>query len=168
MPQSLSNGTQPCGKSLSPAALVLPRSHRLNLRKQPPEELNTVGDHLLRRRLVLKLLQRQVAEQVGVDKSSIANWESNRTQPGIEYMPAIIRFLSYNPLSPAHNWPDGLVQCRTILGISQEKAAQRIGVDQCTLARWERGEREPAGAFAARALRFLAVAEGPAEASRIA
>jgi transcriptional regulator with XRE-family HTH domain len=30
-----------------------------------------------------------------------------------------------------------------------------MGVDQCTLARWERGEREPTGAFATRALRFL-------------
>lgn len=56
-----------------PAPLVLPRSHRLNNRKQPPEKLNTLGDHLLRRRLVLKLLQRQVGEQIGVDKTSIAN-----------------------------------------------------------------------------------------------
>ena len=66
-----------------PAALVLPRSHRLNNRKQPPEELNTLGGHLLRRRLVLKQLQRQVAEQIGVDKTSIANWEANRSKPGL-------------------------------------------------------------------------------------
>jgi hypothetical protein len=51
-----------------PAALVLPRVHRMRARNQPPEELNAIGDHLLRRRLVLKLLQRQVAEQIGVDK----------------------------------------------------------------------------------------------------
>ena len=30
-----------------------------------------------------------------------------------------------------------------------------MGVDASTLARWERGEREPAGAFAARATKFL-------------
>ena len=47
-----------------PSALVLPRSHRLGNHKQPPEELKTLGDHLRRRRLVLKLLQRQVAEQL--------------------------------------------------------------------------------------------------------
>jgi len=58
-----------------PAALVLPRHHKLRNRNRPPEELNTLGDHLLRRRLVLKLLQRQVAEQIGVDKTSITNWE---------------------------------------------------------------------------------------------
>jgi Helix-turn-helix len=67
-----------------PAALVLPRSYRLNSRNRPPEKLDTLGDHLLRRRLTLKLLQRQVAEQLGVDKTSIYNWETNRTKPGLE------------------------------------------------------------------------------------
>jgi transcriptional regulator with XRE-family HTH domain len=142
-----------------PAALVLPRSYRLNSRNRPPEKLDTLGDHLLRRRLTLKLLQRQVAEQLGVDKTSIYNWETNRTKPGLERMPAIIRFLGYNPIPPSDGWPDRLVQHRTALGLSQREAAQQMGVDPCTLARWERGEREPIGAFAARALRFLAAAE---------
>jgi transcriptional regulator with XRE-family HTH domain len=142
-----------------PAALVLPRSHKLRSRNQPPEELNTLGDHLLRRRLVLKLLQRQVAEQLNVDKASVYNWETNRTKPGLEYMPAIIRFLGYNPLPQAKGWAERLVQCRTVMGVSQEEAARRIGVDQCTLARWERGEREPTGRFAARAAGFVAAAE---------
>jgi transcriptional regulator with XRE-family HTH domain len=142
-----------------PAPLVLPRSHRLNSRNRSPEELNTLGDHLLRRRLVLKLLQRQVAEQLSVDKASIVNWEGNRTKPGVEYMPAIIRFLGYNPLPPPDGWAKRLVQCRTVLGLSQKESALRIGVDQCTLARWERGEREPTGAFEARALTFVAEVE---------
>jgi len=34
-----------------------------------------------------------------------------------------------------------------------------MGVDPSTLARWERGDREPAGAFAARAKAFLAATE---------
>jgi transcriptional regulator with XRE-family HTH domain len=142
-----------------PAALVLPRSHKLRNRNQPPEELNTLGDHLLRRRLTLKLLQRQVAEQIGVDKSTITNWEIGRSKPGLDYVPAIIRFLGYNPLPPAQGWAQRLVHCRTILGLSQKDAAAQIGVDPCTLARWERGEREPTGSFAPLALRFLALAE---------
>lgn len=138
-----------------PAPLVLPRSHRLNNRKQPPEELNSIGDHLLRRRLVLKLLQRQVGGQIGVDKTSIANWEGNRSKPGFQFMPAIIRFLGYNPVPPTNGWADRLVGCRTVLGISQREFARRIGVDPGTLARWERGERAPAGVFAARALSLI-------------
>jgi site-specific DNA recombinase len=91
-----------------PAALVMPRSHTLSHRNRLPDQLHTLGDHLLRRRLALKLLQRQVAEQLGVDKTSIYNWETNRTEPGIHYMPAIIRFLGYNPLPPSDGWPERL------------------------------------------------------------
>ena len=56
-----------------PAALVLPKLHRLNSRNRPVEQLKTFGDHLLRRRLTLKLLQREVADQFRIDKASIYN-----------------------------------------------------------------------------------------------
>ena len=138
-----------------PAALVLPRSHRISSRNRVPEKLETIADHLLRRRLTLKLLQRQVAKQLDVNVASIVNWENNLAKPRVDHMPAIIRFLGYNPLSPSKNWADQLVQGRTALGLTQKQAAARIGVDQCTLARWERGEREPTGTFAARAERLL-------------
>ena len=137
------------------AALVLPRSHRISTRNRVPDQLNTIGDHLLRRRLMLKLLQKDVAEQIGVDKSSIGNWELNRTTPAFEYMPVIIRFLGYNPIPPSDKWSERLVQCRTVLGIPQKESAKRIGVDPCTLPRWERGEREPSGAFARAASQFV-------------
>lgn len=142
-----------------PAALVLPRSYRLGNRNRAPEQLNTLGDHLLRRRLVLKLLQKQVARQLSVDEASIHNWETNRTKPAVAYMPAIIKFLGYNPLPPADGWADRLVQCRTLLGLSQKESAKRMGVDASTLARWERAERDPTGRLLARVLRFLAANE---------
>lgn len=141
------------------AALVLPRTQRMDNRTRPPEELNSLGDHLLRRRLTLKLLQRQVAQQLGVDKTSICNWEIGRTKPGLKHMPAIIQFLGYNPLPPSNGWADRLVLCRLAMGLSQKESARRIGVDQSTLSVWERGEREPNGALAARALRFVTAAE---------
>jgi transcriptional regulator with XRE-family HTH domain len=142
-----------------PAALVLPRSHRVINRNRVPEKLETIGDHLLRRRLTLKLLQRQVAKKLGVNVASVCNWENSLTKPDLKYMPAIIRFLGYNPLPPRKGWADRLVQARTAIGITQKEAAARIGVDPCTLARWEQGAREPAGAFAAQALCFLDAAE---------
>jgi transcriptional regulator with XRE-family HTH domain len=118
-----------------------------------------VGDHLRRRRLVLKLLQRQVAEQLGVTKASIHNWEGNHGKPELKYMPAIIRFLGYNPLPPGKGWAERLVQCRTVLGLSQKESAARIGVDPCTLARWERAEREPVGKLGSQALGFVTEVE---------
>lgn len=135
--------------------LVLPRAHSLTSRTRPPEKLETLGDHLRRRRLTLKLIQRQVAKQIGVDAASIHNWEKNLSKPSLKFMPAIVSFLGYNPAPTPKGWPDRLVQGRQARGLSQKEAARQIGVDQSTLARWERGQREPAGRFASWANRFL-------------
>ena len=108
---------------------------------------------------MLKLLQREVAERLGVSTASIVNWESGRSEPGHNYMPAIIRFLGYNPLPPAKTWAGRLVSSRTALGLSQKQAAKRMGVDASTLARWEWGERKPAGSFFTVATRFVSLVE---------
>ena len=147
------------GEPTVAAILVLPRSHRLEMRKRPPEELNTLADHLLRRRLVLKLLQREVAERLGVSNATIVNWESGRTKPEHNYMPAIICFLGYNPLPPSKTWAGRLVGSRTALGLSQKRAAKQMGVDASTLARWEHGEREPLGSYLVRATGFVGLVE---------
>ena len=108
-----------------------------------------------RHRLALKMLQREVAKQIGVETTSVFNWEANTATPEIRYMPAIIRFLGYNPLPAADGWGRQLVRQRTSLGLSQKESAGRIGIDPGTLARWERGEREPTGSFLGRVKRFL-------------
>ena len=62
--------------------VALPFCHvRLTARKPSPaaypKEMKTLGDHLRKRRLDLGLLQREVADRLGVTKDTIHNWESN-------------------------------------------------------------------------------------------
>jgi ribosome-binding protein aMBF1 (putative translation factor) len=75
--------------------------------------------------------------------------------PEIRYIPAIIGFLGYNPLPIANTMAEQLVRHRTSLGFSQKDSARRIGVDAGTPARWERGERQPAGKLLDRVTRFI-------------
>jgi site-specific DNA recombinase len=124
-----------------------------------PVQPQTVGDHIRLRRLGLKLLQREAAEQLGVDKASVFNWESNKGTPEVRFMPAILKFLGYCPLPEATTLAEQLVRKRTTLGISQKEAALKLGVDAGTLARWERAERIPTGLFALRATRFVTEAD---------
>ena len=63
-----------------------------------PAVVKTVGDHLRKRRLDLRLRQRDVADRLGVDTTTITNWELGHTVPGFGWMPAIIGFLGYDPL----------------------------------------------------------------------
>jgi DNA-binding transcriptional regulator YiaG len=93
------------------------------------------------------MLQREVAVQLGVDTTCVFNWEAQISKPEIRYTPSIISFLSYNPLSEADTMGERLVRQRTTLGLTEREMAERLAVDSGTLARWERGEGEPAGRF---------------------
>jgi transcriptional regulator with XRE-family HTH domain len=110
-----------------------------------PKEINTLGDHIRARRLDLKLLQKEVAEQIGVHELTITNWEGNATVPEVRYMPAIIQFLGYNPLPEASSLPRRLSTARMALGLSQRKMAAKLGVDPATLMGWEAGRHQPTG-----------------------
>ena len=134
--------------------ITLPRSYNGGV-VRIPAVLNSVGDHIRRRRLGLKLLQREVAEQLGVNVASLVNWEGNLSTPHIQFIPAIITFLGYDPLPAADSLGDQLVRHRTIMGLNRNLAAKQIGVDAGTLSKWERGERQPTGAFLTRVNRFL-------------
>ena len=138
-----------------PMPLVLPQSCSAAKVIRIPTVPQTIGDHIRRRRLALKLLQKEVAERIGVDKCSVFNWEANGSTPRIRYMPAIIGFLGYNPLPPPEGMGERLVRRRTSLGLSQKEFARQIGVDPGTLALWERGEPEPTGSCLASVERFL-------------
>jgi site-specific DNA recombinase len=135
--------------------VVVTQAYTGNARVRVPAELRTIGDHIRRKRLMLKLTQEQVAERLGVTGASVYGWENSLRTPGIESMPAIIEFLGYNPLPAATTIAERLVRHRTSLGLPQSAAAKGIGVDPSTLARWERGDKKPAGVYVIRVEQFL-------------
>ena len=108
-----------------------------------PTALVTIGDHIRKRRLDSGLFQRQVAAQIGVNATSILNWEKRGMKPEIRYLPAIISFLGYNPLPESDNLQARLVWARSSRGLSRVSCARMLGVDPSTLARWETGGAKP-------------------------
>ena len=138
-----------------PMPIVLPQSYSSGRVIRIPTQPQTVGDHIRRKRLGLKMLQRDVAEQIGVNTTSVFKWEANTAAPEVRFMPAIIRFLDYNPLPETKTMAERLVRHRTTRGLSQKEAALELGVDPSTLARWEQGKREPTGGVLGRVELFV-------------
>jgi DNA-binding XRE family transcriptional regulator len=67
--------------------LALPRCHltlKADRPKPYPKELNTLGDHLKKKRLDLGLFRKDVAKIIGVNTTTIRNWEINRFAPKIQ------------------------------------------------------------------------------------
>ena len=108
-----------------------------------PHALNTLGDHIRRKRFELELLQKDVARQIGVDEATIWNWENNATIPEIRFVPRIIEFLGYDPLPPVENLAERLKAYRMRMGLSRKKLAEHLGIDPGTLGRWESRRGHP-------------------------
>jgi transcriptional regulator with XRE-family HTH domain len=106
--------------------------------------LNTIGDHIKKRRLELGLFQRDAARLLGVDTSTVTNWEKDRTQPRLCLIPKVIAFLGYDPkASVPTTLGERIREYRRVRGFSQKRLAQFLGIDPSTLARWECDEGKP-------------------------
>lgn len=106
-----------------------------------PETLETIGDHIRKKRLDLKFFQKDVAKVLGVNTDTITNWEKNRGGPALRLIPKIIEFLGYDPFPETIlNLGDKIKLYRRNHGLSLTKLARILEIDPTTLARWERGE----------------------------
>lgn len=117
------------------------------LSKPYPKTLQTVGDHLRKKRLALDLFQQDVARLLGVDTLTVCNWENNLTnrQPD-QSSPQSIRFSWVQSVTSQRNQPREKVnQYRIQKGLSLRRLAKQLGIDPATLASWEKGESEPTG-----------------------
>src|SRR5262245_37884810 len=89
-----------------------------------PQALNTLGDWIRKTRLDQGLFQLQLADRFGIDKSTITNWELNRSEPEIRYIPMIIEFIGYCPYHPTAELITRLSAIRWALGLTQEQLAK--------------------------------------------
>jgi transcriptional regulator with XRE-family HTH domain len=106
-------------------------------------EPKTLGEHLLKRRMELGLTQCQVSTRLLTDETTIGHWEKDQTTPPVRFYPAIFAFLGYDPFPKPTTLPEQLLSKRRALGLSIKRAAKKIGVDEGTFSRWERGDWKP-------------------------
>ena len=109
--------------------------------------MKTLVDHIRKRRLDLGVMQKQAADLLGVDTASICNWEINKTEPMVHCLRGIIAFLGHNTLPEAGDLIRKFKRVRCSLGLTQEQLAQKLGIDESTIAGWERGENTPVGPY---------------------
>ena len=117
-----------------------------------PIDPETLGDHIRKKRMDLGLLQRDLAEIIGVNECTIHNWECSHSRPHGLMIPKIIRFLEYNPFTndsrsgyPLYleTFGDHLLKKRLDEGITQNNLAQKMGVSVDAIRDWEKGRTVP-------------------------
>jgi transcriptional regulator with XRE-family HTH domain len=91
----------------------------------------------------LGLLQREVADQLGVCKSEVWRWETGETEPELRFLPKVFEFIGGDPRPEPTGIGARLIRWREQRGWSRRKLAAKLGVDEGTLRQWESGRSCP-------------------------
>lgn len=90
------------------------------------------------------MLQKDIAEKLGATVCTYRNWEKNRSNPSLHFIPKIIQFLGYTPYDASNlDFGKKIAAKRRLLGLSQKDLARLIGVDPCTIRSWEKSRHRP-------------------------
>ena len=126
---------------MSPFWHLALKAKKLDFREDDHDFLKTWGDHIKTRRLDFKLTKRQLSFNLNVSDVTIYLWERNKVRPSLAQIPRIIEFLGQYPLEKkAENLGEKLREYRRIHGLTQQKLAERLGVDETTVGGWEKGK----------------------------
>jgi transcriptional regulator with XRE-family HTH domain len=116
----------------------------LQLKYLKPKEVlpapTTLGEHIRQRRVKLQLTLKEAGKLLATNEWSLINLEKGRTAPKVYRLPAIIRFLGYNPLPEPKTTSERLTAKRIERGWSRRVAARHLGIDASTLRNWEHGK----------------------------
>ncbi|MFM2224703.1 MAG: hypothetical protein RJA07_905 [Bacteroidota bacterium] len=104
-----------------------------------PISLNTTGKHILKRRLDLKLFQKDVANIIGVTESMVYYWEHNHSEPTAKHMKEVIQFLGYYPFPEPVTIGEKIRKYRYENGLTHNDFGILVGVDATTVGAWEQG-----------------------------
>ena len=126
-----------------------------------PKDPTTIGGHLRRRRLQLKIHQSEAARRLGVSTVTLSRWERNHTYPTWDYHAVICGYLGYDAFDlcglrdpyvnetpgVAFLRPESLGQRlrnrRLTLKLTVKECAGKLNIDPATLQAWETGSHQP-------------------------
>jgi transcriptional regulator with XRE-family HTH domain len=103
----------------------------------------------------LGLGQTEAGRELGVCRATLANWEWGRAQPPVGRMPAVIRFLGYDPHPDPMTVGETLRAYRRALGLTQRELGVQLGMHRSVLGKVEIGAERPSEAMLERILEFL-------------
>lgn len=104
----------------------------------------TLGEHIMNRRKILGLYQRDAALLIGVTEEAFSRWENSKNEPHISLFPRIITFLQYEWWQFDTNTLSGKIHdYRFRNGLTSYRFGLLLNVHGTTVRGWEEKGRIP-------------------------
>ena len=107
----------------------------------PPQQSPFAPESLTAARLASGLSRAAVAEQLGVHRQRVYDWETGVSTPHARQVPALADAVGVDASSLVDGW--SLRSRRYAAGLTQGAAAAAVGVSRPEWSRWENGLRIP-------------------------
>jgi len=92
----------------------------------------------------MRLLQKDVAEMIGVTEAAISIWETDTAKPEVCHYPKIALFLGYLPYEGETTSLGGkLLYYQHMKGMTQKELADELGINPSTLYHFGTGKHVP-------------------------
>jgi transcriptional regulator with XRE-family HTH domain len=104
------------------------------------------ADLLRRTRLAAGLSRAQLAKRIGADPTIVKAWETKGVRPTVNNLTRVAEALdlAVGDLYEADDTSHGsLADLRVAAGLNQRELAQRVGVSQTSISKWERAKTRP-------------------------
>ena len=85
--------------------------------------------------------------RIEADQRPVINWEKGRTEPAVQFVPAVVGSLGRDPFPRGKTLGQRLRAARRARGLSHTALARDFGVDPSTVLNWERGRHSPPVTF---------------------
>jgi len=95
---------------------------------------------LKKARVTRGILQREIAEHMGISHFTYIWWERDRYLPSDKQWKSIIEFLGYYPLLEEISELNWVLAVRRQLGLTKKALACRLGIDEQTYSKIEFGK----------------------------
>jgi transcriptional regulator with XRE-family HTH domain len=115
----------------------------------------------------LGLGQTEAGRELGVCRATLANWEWGRAQPPVGRMPAVIRFLGYDPHPDPMTVGETLRAYRRALGLTQRELGVQLGMHRSVLGKVEIGAERPSESSSSSGLYWTRPAPSVSEVERV-
>jgi len=125
-----------------PEVRFIPRILRF-LETDPRAQGKTLPERLKAAREALGLTQRQLAQRLKVDPSTVWKWEKGRTEPPVRFWPRILALIGPEELPPQASWAERIRVYRRAHGLTQAEFGVLLGVSQGVVSDWEVSQSKP-------------------------